>query len=75
MMEEIKVIPPTPGACPMCATRHRPEDPHDRDSLYYQNRFYMRYRRFPTWDDAMSHCTESIKSSFLAELERRGKIE
>lgn len=74
MIEDIKVIPPTPGACKLCAARHRPEEPHDRDSLYYQNYFYMRYRRFPTWDDAMSHCTEDMKRAFRAELERRGKI-
>lgn len=73
MMEEIKVIPPRPGVCRICAARHRPEEPHDRDSLYYQNRFYMRHRRFPTWDDAMSHCSDDMKRAFLAELDRRGK--
>ena len=75
MMEEIKVIPPRPGACRICAARHRPEEPHDRDSLYYQNYFYMRHRRFPTWDDAMNHCSESVKADFLADLKKRGKVE
>jgi hypothetical protein len=64
MIEEIKVIPPRPGCCRLCAVRHRPEEPHDRDSLYYQNGFYKKYRRFPTWDDAMAHCTEEIKTAF-----------
>lgn len=64
MIEEIKVIPPRPGCCRLCAARHRPEEPHDRDSLYYQNRFYKKYRRFPTWDDAMAHCTEETKTAF-----------
>lgn len=73
MMEEIKVIPPRPGSCRICAVRHRPEEPHDRDSLYYQNYFYMRHRRFPTWDDAMAYCSDEMKRVFRAELDRRVK--
>lgn len=61
-----------PGRCKVCATKHPPEDPHDRDSLYYQNRFYKLHKRFPTWQDAMNHCTEERKASFIKELSRRG---
>ena len=73
-MEEVKVIPPVPGACPICATVHKPEQPHDRDSLYYQNYFRRKYRRIPTWNDAMSHCSDSVKKSFTEKLARRGII-
>lgn len=73
-MEEIKVVPPSPGACPICATTHAPEEPHDRDSLYYQNWFRRKHKRFPTWEDAMNHCTEDVKRKFAKKLERRGII-
>ena len=52
MIEEIKVIPPLPGACKLCAARHRPEEPHDHRSLYYMVRFYQVNKRFPTPEDA-----------------------
>ncbi len=71
-MEEIKIRAPMPGRCKVCATAHRPDEPHDRDSRYYQNRFFNKHKRFPTWQDAMSHCTEERKAAFLEELSRRG---
>ena len=73
-MEEIKVVPTSPGSCPICATRHDPQEPHDRDSLYYQNWFRKRYKRFPTWEDAMSHCDEKTKRGYIRKLARRGII-
>lgn len=70
--EEIKIKAPGPGTCKLCATVHRPEEPHDRDSLYYQHRFRLRYKRFPTWEDAMAHCSEDMKARYAAKLARRG---
>lgn len=71
-MAEIKIVAPMPGRCKVCATAHRPEEPHDRDSLYYQNRFFRKYKHFPTWEDAMRHCTEERKAAFREELAARG---
>ena len=68
----ISVKAPVPGGCRICGVVHAPDKPHDRDSLYYQNRFYRRYRRFPTWEDAMAHCTEEVKAAARAELKKRG---
>ena len=51
---------------------HDAQDPHDRDSLYYQNQFYKQHKRFPTWSDAMAHCSEITKAVFRQRLERRG---
>lgn len=73
-MGEIKIMAPTPRRCKVCAADHPPADPHDRDSLYYQNRFFQKHRRFPTWEDAMSHCSEERKASFREELARRGIV-
>ena len=71
-MEEVKVVPPVPGSCPICDTKHDPKEPHDRDSLYYQNWFRKRYKRFPTWEDAMNHCSDSVKTNFIKKLAKRG---
>lgn len=73
-MQEIRVVPPSPGSCPICATKHDPKEPHDRDSLYYQNWFRKRHKRFPTWTDAMAHCSEHTKKDFKKRLARRGII-
>lgn len=66
--EETKVCPPGPGKCPVCAVAHDPKDPHDRSSLYYQMRFRRRHRRFPTWADAMAHCSAATKAAWKAKL-------
>lgn len=68
MVEKIKVLPPRPGVCKLCAARHAADQPHERDSLYYQVKFYRRFRRFPTWEDAMNHCSEETKRAKRAEL-------
>lgn len=70
--EDIRVNAPGPGACKICAAVHSPEQPHDRDSLYYQYRFRKRHRRFPTWDDAMAHCTDTVKAAYRVVLAKRG---
>ena len=71
-MEEIKIRAPGPRTCPVCAAVHAPDQPHDRDSLYYQNWFFKRYKRFPTWTDAMAHCSEDVKAAYTATLAQRG---
>lgn len=71
-MEEIRISAPGPGLCPICATKHDERDPHDRDSLYYQNQFRKKHKRFPTWADAMSHCTEMTKAVYREKLAKRG---
>lgn len=60
------------GTCPECGVVHSPEDPHNRDSLYYQYKFYDQYGDWPTWADAMEHCPIHIKVLWTAELKARG---
>ena len=71
-IDEIKIVAPGPRACKICATNHKPGQPHDRDSLYYQNWFRKRHKRFPTWNDAMAHCTDEVKAEYRAILAKRG---
>lgn len=71
-IEDMTILPPGPGKCPVCATAHAPEVPHNRDSLYYQMSFRQKHGRFPTWADAMSHCTEEVKAAWTEALSSRG---
>lgn len=69
---EVRIVPPVPGSCRICAVFHDPDEPHDRDSLYYQNWFRKLHKRFPTWEDAMSHCSEEKKAEWKKMLARQG---
>ena len=40
------------GTCTECATKHKTDQPHNRDSLYYQYNDYNKHGRWPTWKDA-----------------------
>ena len=71
-MDQVMILPPKKGTCQECATEHDPAWPHNRDSLYYQMRFYQRNKRFPTWVDAMAHCCETMKIAWKKELAARG---
>lgn len=61
-----------PGTCPMCAVKHDPQMPHNKDSLTYQYKFYDLNGRWPTWVDAMAHCTPEIRKLWREALEQRG---
>ena len=61
-----------PSTCPICATKHEPEQPHNRQSLAYQYKFYDEHGRWPTWADAMAHCPDEIRNYWTRELEKRG---
>ena len=70
--EDVVILPPKPGVCPICAVDHEPDQPHNRDSLYYQMKFRQQHGRFPTWADAMAHCDEHVKQLWIAALAERG---
>lgn len=61
-----------PGTCPECAVAHAPDQPHNRNSLCYQYKFYDAHGRWPTWEDAMAHCSDEIKILWTKELKKRG---
>ncbi len=70
------MLPPPAGKCPECATDHEPNQPHNQQSLFYQAKFYNDNGRWPTWKDAMAHCSDEIKDLWIKELEERGiKVE
>ncbi|OZV12429.1 hypothetical protein CIW83_09325 [Tissierella sp. P1] len=65
-------MPAAEGTCPECATKHEPEFPHNQQSLFYQYKFYNEHGRWPTWKDAMEHCSEEMKKLWTNELQSRG---
>ena len=67
------LLPPKEGTCPVCATKHKPEDAHNGQSLYYQYRFYGTYGRWPTWADAIAHCDEQMRLFWERALRDRGR--
>jgi hypothetical protein len=57
------LVPPAAGTCQVCAaTPHGDEVPHNAESLYYQYAFCGAQGRWPTWADAVAHCTPETQS-------------
>lgn len=67
------LLPPDdPDVCQECAVNHPPEHPHNQQSLHWQYWFYNEHGRWPTWEDAMAHCTEEMRAFWRDELLKRG---
>jgi len=71
-LEPFLLMPAKNGTCHECATAHAPEQPHNQQSLFYQYKFYADNGRWPTWKDAMEHCSQDIKKFWTKELSQRG---
>lgn len=61
-----------PGVCPECAVDHLPEEPHNQQSLTYQYDFFGKNGRWPTWADAMAHCTPEVRQVWIEGLREHG---
>lgn len=68
------LMPPHPDRCQVCAAQHEPHEPHNQQSLFYQFAFYNEHGRWPTWADAMAHCTEEVQALWTAELANYGVV-
>ncbi|MFB5948419.1 hypothetical protein [Klebsiella pasteurii] len=66
------LLPAVHGNCNECGVRHSPSDPHNTQSLRYQMLFQANNGRAPTWNDAMSHCSEAVQEAWRRELLKRG---
>ncbi len=56
------LLPPPADVCQACAVDHPHDQPHNQLSLHWQYWFYARHNRWPTWTDAMAHCTEEVSA-------------
>lgn len=73
-IREGRIVIPTPkdGACPVCGELHGLQEPHNKNSLLYQHHFRKKHGRYPTWEDAMCHCSMTVKKRFCERLKRNG---
>ena len=74
LVKEGILLPCAPDVCQECAVDHSPEMPHNAQSLYYQYKFYQQHGRFPTWEDAMEHCSSEMQEFWKEELSKLGQI-
>jgi hypothetical protein len=68
MEHKVILVPAAPGTCPVCAVEHDTRNPHNKDSLYYQYRFFGLYGRWPTWADALAHCSTEVREAWKSGL-------
>lgn len=68
----MKLLPPKEGTCPVCARDHEQDMPHDVQSLYYQYRFHAIRHRWPTWADALAHCSDKMRQRWEQLLREKG---
>lgn len=66
------LMPAAEGTCPDCAVAHDPAMPHNAQSLFYQYRFCGEHNRWPTWADAIAHCSPELQADWKAALQERG---
>jgi hypothetical protein len=66
------LLPPKGDACPVCATDHPHELPHNQQSIYYQMAFYATHGRWPDWQDAMQHCAPEVRAAWKGQLTKMG---
>lgn len=71
-MQPFKTLGVPPGTCESCAVAHKPEQPHNNQSLVWQYHFYDKEGRWPTWEDAMAHCSEPVKEFWRKGLKEKG---
>ena len=71
-IKDMKILPAKEGTCPICAVNHEPGFPHNKDSLFYQMSFYQQNNRYPTWKDAMAHCSEEMQKAWTDALKEKG---
>ncbi len=70
-MGGMMLLPAKKGTCPECATIHEKEEPHNL-CLFYQYSFYAVHGRWPTWKDAMAHCSDEVKEITTTVLKEHG---
>lgn len=62
------------GKCSQCAVVHGPDEPHSQPSLAYQYSFFAEHDRWPTWEDAMAHCSDELYERWREVLAEYGVI-
>lgn len=66
------LLPPAPDVCQEGAVQHDPELPHNQESVYYHYHFHFAHGRWPTWRDAMEHCSPEMRDFWTQALAEKG---
>lgn len=66
------LLPCKKDVCQECAVKHEPDQPHNAQSMYYQYKFYGEKGRWPTWADAIAHCSDEVKKLWITALKKEG---
>lgn len=66
------ILPAKPGFCQECGAKHEPDLPHNAQSRLYQYAFYGREGRWPTWNDALAHCSDEVRELWKKALTEKG---
>lgn len=67
-----------PGFCPECGIAHPEAIPHDPTTMTYILGFRRKCidvgaePRWPTWRDAMRHCTDEVRQGWIVALAAKG---
>lgn len=76
-MSSFTLLPPAPGACPICAEHHAEDVPHNRASLYWAVTRQRDGLPPPTWSDAVAHCEPRVQRTiaiYLGQCVEDGKL-
>jgi hypothetical protein len=68
----LRLLPPRPDVCQECAADHTADEPHNADSLFYKYHFWLRHGRWPTWRDAIAHCSPEMQAKCVAYFRKLG---
>jgi hypothetical protein len=68
----MRLIPPGPDRCQVCAVDHKPYEPHDPDSLYWCMTRASEGKPPPTWTEALEHCSLKMREVWVEMLADRG---
>jgi len=69
---DFHLMPCASDVCQECGVDHAPKTPHNQQSMYYKYKFYSQHDRWPTWADAMEHCTDDVKQRWIEGLKMHG---
>jgi hypothetical protein len=67
------LLPPAPDLCQECAWKHEPDQPHNKQIMFYQLNFLNKNGRYPTWKDAVAHCASEVQRLWREQLEKLGE--
>jgi hypothetical protein len=67
-LKQMQLMPVAKGNCSQCNYQHPADQPHNAQTMYYQVAFYQEHGRWPTWVDAMSHCTTEVQAQWTIHL-------